>query len=498
MRDNGYDISDYETINPEFGTMADFEAMLEKAHSLGLKIIMDLVANHSSDKHPWFIESRSSRSNPKRDYYIWHNGNAGAPPNNWKAWFGGSAWTQDEKTAQYFLHSFSPHQPDLNWENPALRKEIYQMMRRWFDKGIDGFRLDAIGLISKPKDFSGEHITVCANGPRLHEFLREMRREVFSQYNAMTVGEASCVTLEEAIHYANADGSELDMVFHFDHTTMDGDGDAKWNEGCIDFIKLKHIFARWQNGLFGRAWNSLYWCNHDQPRIVSRLGATGTLREKSAKMLAASIHFMQGTPYIYQGEELGMTNAPFSALNDFRDLESLNAYQEFVVEKKTISHDAMLKFLRAKSRDNARTPMQWTDGSAAGFTSGTPWIMVNPNYSEINAQEQMQRSNSVFAFYKTLIKLRKLMDIITLGNFELLEAFDPDLFVYTRRHELEALFVVCNFSHNERTYALPELFSAQNPEVRILLTNETEANIKTGKLEAFGFAVYYTTPRQAA
>jgi len=483
MRDNGYDISDYRAINPEFGTMADFDRFLEQAHGLGLKIVMDLVVNHSSDQHPWFIESRGSRENPRRDYYIWRDGKNGGPPNDWQAWFGGPAWTRDEKTGQYFLHLFSPYQPDLNWENPAMRNEIYDMMRWWLDKGIDGFRMDAISLISKPPDFpDGNAKEIIFNGPRVHEFLREVRREVLSKYDILTVGETGGVTVDEAAQYANADGSELDMVFQFEQVELDGGESFKWNDRKIVLTELKEVFSRWQIRLHDRAWNSLYWCNHDQPRIVSRLGDDGAYREKSAKMLAVCLHFMQGTPYIYQGEELGMTNAPFADIGDYRDLETINAYNALVAQEQRIAQADMLRYMRLKSRDNSRTPMHWNSGPNAGFSTGTPWIMLNPNYREINAEEQIRRGDSVFSFYQTLIQLRKRLDIITLGSYELLLPDDPALFVYTRRYGQEELLVVCNFSPQERPFTPPERFK----EADLLLSNETAP-----VLGPYGAAVYY-------
>jgi oligo-1,6-glucosidase len=486
MRDNGYDISDYAAINPEFGTMADFDRFLKEAHNLGLKILMDLVVNHSSDQHPWFIESRSCRETPKRDYYIWRDGSRdGSPPNNWQAWFGGSAWTLDETTGQYFLHLFSPFQPDLNWENPVMRYAIYDMMRWWLDKGIDGFRMDAISFISKPQDFPcGNVKKIIPNGPRIHEFMREIRREVLSKYDLMTVGETGGVTVDEAVQYANADGSELDMVFQFEQVELDGGETFKWNDRKINLVELKEMFSRWQTTLHDRAWNSLYWCNHDQPRIVSRLGDEGAYREKSAKMLATCLHFMQGTPYIYQGEELGMTNAPFADIGDYRDLESINAYNALVVEEKRIAQSDMLRYMRLKSRDNSRTPMHWNSGLNAGFSSGTPWIMVNPNYRETNAEEQTLRSDSVFAYYQTLIKLRKQLDIITLGSYELLLPDDPELFAYSRSYQKEELLVVCNFSNKERTFTLPQRFNG----AKLLLSNEETSESVLGP---FGVSVFY-------
>jgi len=489
MKDNGYDISNYREINPEFGTMADFDRLLEEAHNMGLKIVMDLVVNHSSNQHPWFKESRSSLDNSKRDYYIWKDGKNGSPPNDWIAWFGGPAWSLDETTGQYYLHLFSPHQPDLNWENPKLRAEIFDMMQWWLDKGIDGFRLDAISFISKPSNFSdGNAKEVIPNGPRIHEFLQEMRRKVLSKYDVMAVGETGGVTVDEAVQYANADGSELDMVFQFEQAELDGGETFKWNDRKIFLPELKEVFSRWQNKLYKRAWNSLYWCNHDQPRIVTRLGDEGEYREKSAKMLATCLHFLQGTPYIYQGEELGMTNTPFTDISDYRDLESINAYNDLVMEKKQIAKEDMLKFMRLKSRDTSRTPMHWNSGTGAGFSSvrteSAPWIMLNPNYTEINAEEQLNREDSVFNYYKALIILRKTMDIITHGSCELLLPDDPDLYVYIRRYEKEELLVVCNFSRKEKPFTLPERFTKAD----ILITNETAQ--KTGVIGAFGAVVY--------
>ena len=492
MRDNGYDISDYKAINPEFGTMYDFDRLLLKAHSMGLKIVMDLVVNHSSNEHPWFLESLRGKDNPKRDYYIWRDGKNGGPPNDWIAWFGGPAWSKDEATDQYYLNCFSPHQPDLNWENPALRKEIYRMMTWWLDKGIDGFRLDAISFISKPDDFPDGNIKkIIPNGKRIHEYLKEMRKETLLKYDVMTVGETGGVTVDEAVQYANADGSELDMVFQFETVELDGGETFKWNDRKIILTELKEVLSRWQNKLYNRAWNSLYWCNHDQPRITSRIGDDVAIREKSvreklAKMLAVCLHFMQGTPYVYQGEELGMTNCPFENINDYRDLESINAYNTLVLEKKQISKEDMLRYMGLKSRDNSRTPMQWNTEDNAGFSMGKlcePWIMVNPNYREINAEEQMRREDSVFKFYQKLIKLRKTCGVITTGNFTLLQPDDPDLFSYLRADEL---FVVCNFTREEKTINPPERFVNAN----LLITNENPSSLFPKNAQELVLGVY--------
>ena len=458
--DNGYDISDYEAIMTEFGTMADFDEMLSKAHSLGIKIVMDLVVNHTSDEHKWFIESRSSKDNPKRDYYIWKDGKDGKEPNNWGSCFSGSAWQLDETTGQYYLHLFSKKQPDLNWENDKVREEVFAMMNRWCEKGIDGFRMDVISLISKEQSFPDGptygglygSFESCSNGPRVHEFLQEMNKKVLSKYDIMTVGECAGVTLEEAKKYANSNGSELNMVFQFEHTGLDDDSTMKWSTKKMPLVPLKENLSKWQNGLNEVAWNSLYFCNHDQPRIVSRLGSEkDEYRELSAKCIATCLHMMQGTPYVYQGEELGMTNTVFNSVKDFRDLESINAFNE-LTEKGVISAEELFPKICHKSRDNARTPMQWDDSKNAGFTTGTPWIDVNPNYTKINAKEQVTRENSVFNYYKKLISLRKEYEIIVYGDYNLLLPEDSDLFVYERSLNGQKLFVACNFSEKEREF----------------------------------------------
>ncbi len=466
--DNGYDISNYQGIMKEFGTMEDFDRMLARAHELGIRIVMDLVVNHTSDEHPWFVESRKSKDNPYRDYYIWKEGKDGREPNNWSSCFGGSAWKYDEATDMYFLHLFSPKQPDLNWENERVRRAVYEMMDWWCQKGIDGFRMDVISMISKDPAYPdgelkengyGDYGPYVYNGPRVHEYLQEMNREVLSRYDLLTVGECAGVTVEEARRYANLDSRELNMVFQFEHMNLDGGETFKWNDRKIDLVELKQTLSKWQTQLHEKAWNSLYWCNHDQPRILSRLGNDGdAYREISAKMLATCLHMMQGTPYIYQGEELGMTNVPFSSLEDFRDIESINAYHEYV-ERGRITPEDMMRYLCCKSRDNARTPMQWNDEKNAGFTEGAPWIMVNPNYPKINAKEQLSRETSVFHYYQKLIRLRKEHEIIVYGNYTLLLPEDPALYVYTRELDGEKLLVVCNFSDQAKDFVLPEGFS---------------------------------------
>ena len=464
--DNGYDISDYQAIMQEFGNMEDFDEMLAAAHERGIKIMMDLVVNHTSDEHRWFVESRKSKNNPYRDYYIWRDAKDGREPNNWGSCFGGSAWQYDETTDMYFLHLFSKKQPDLNWDNKVVRREVFDMMTWWLEKGVDGFRMDVISMISKvpglpdgPKDkdaLYGDFGPSVINGPHVHDYLKEMRKEVLSKFDTITVGETSGVTVEEAVKYAADDESELNMVFQFEQNDLDGGEHGKWNLNKIYLPDLKAVLNRWQTYLEGKAWNSLYWSNHDQPRIVSRLGNdTEAYRELSAKMLATCLHMMQGTPYIYQGEELGMTNVPFASMDEFRDIESINAYREYT-ENGIIAPEDMMKYLNYKSRDNARTPMQWSDEENGGFTKGTPWIKINPNYTTINAREQMEREDSVFHYYQKLISLRKKEPVIVYGTFALLMPEDEDIFMYTRTYEQEKLLVICNFSQKERELEIPE------------------------------------------
>ena len=464
--DNGYDISDYQTIMQEFGNMEDFDEMLAAAHERGIKIMMDLVVNHTSDEHRWFVESRKSKDNPYRDYYIWRDAKDGREPNNWGSCFGGSAWQYDETTDMYFLHLFSKKQPDLNWDNKVVRREVFDMMTWWLEKGVDGFRMDVISMISKvpglpdgPKDKDALYVYFgpsVMNGPPVHDYLKEMRKEVLSKFDTITVGETSGVTVEEAVKYAADDESELNMVFQFEQNDLDGGEHGKWNLNKIYLPDLKAVLNRWQTYLEGKAWNSLYWSNHDQPRIVSRLGNdTEVYRELSAKMLATCLHMMKGTPYIYQGEELGMTNVPFASIDEFRDIESINAYREYT-ENGIIAPEDMMKYLNYKSRDNARTPMQWSDEENGGFTKGTPWIKINPNYTTINAREQMEREDSVFHYYQKLISLRKKEPVIVYGTFALLMPEDEDIFMYTRTYEQEKLLVICNFSQKERELEIPE------------------------------------------
>lgn len=457
--DNGYDISDYEAIMTEFGTMDDFDKMLSEAHGRGIKIVMDLVVNHTSDEHPWFVESRSSKDNPKRDYYIWKEGKNGKEPNNWGSAFSGPAWKYDEKTDMYYLHLFSVKQPDLNWENQKVRKEVFDMMTRWCKKGIDGFRMDVISLISKPEGFPDAEVVglygdmnICANGPKVHDYLKEMNQKVLSKFDIMTVGETAGVTLDEAKRYANSEGSELNMVFQFEHMNLDSGEKFKWSTKHIPLVPLKENLTKWQLGLDNVAWNSLYFCNHDQPRIVSRLGDdSDEFRELSAKCIATCLHMMQGTPYVYQGEELGMTNTVFNSVDDFRDLESVNAYRE-LIESGLYTKEDMFPKIAHKSRDNARTPMPWDTSENAGFTTGTPWLALNPNYNKINVADQLKREDSVFHYYQKLIKLRKEYEIIVYGKYELLLPDDEHIFAYVRTLGNQKLLVVCNFSKTEQKF----------------------------------------------
>lgn len=464
--DNGYDISDYQAIMDEFGSMEDFDEMLSEAHKRGIRIVMDLVVNHTSDEHKWFVESRKSKENPYRDYYIWREGKeSGKAPNNWGACFGGSAWEYDKETEMYYLHMFSKKQPDLNWDNPKVRQEVFDMMTWWCEKGIDGFRMDVISMISKTKempdgevhDFYGDANPYCVNGPNVHAYLQEMNEKVLSKYDIMTVGETPGVTTELAKQYAGENGHELNMVFQFEHVESDGKY-GKWTDEKVSLIRLKKTMSRWQTELYGKAWNSLFWDNHDQPRAVSRFGDDRPgYREVSAKMLATCLHMMQGTPYIYQGEELGMTNYPFQNMEEFRDIESINAYNEWC-ESGLLSHEVFWPCLAGKSRDNARTPVQWDDSENAGFSTGTPWIAVNPNYKEINAKAETGDTGSVFHYYKKLIALRKQNPVIVYGKYELLLEDSEELFVYTRALDEKKLLVVCSFSDEEEKFTIPDEF----------------------------------------
>ncbi len=465
--DNGYDISDYRAIMTEFGTMADFDELLAGAHARGLKIMLDLVVNHSSDEHPWFIEARENPQSDKRDFYIWKKPVNGDMPTHWESFFSGPVWQLDEASGEYYLHLFSVKQPDLNWENPALRREVYDLMRFWLDKGIDGFRMDVINLISKDQAYpEGQPIPGTAltngwpyfvNGPRVHEFLQEMQREVLADYDVMTVGETPGAAVSDAVRYSNTAGSELNMVFQFEHVGLGGGERGKWTNAPWTLPELKATLSRWQTGLHGRGWNSLYWDNHDQPRAVSRFGNDGEFRVQSAKMLATVLHFMQGTPFIYQGEEFGMTNVAFGDLSDYNDLETLNAARE-LRELHGWSEERIMAVVHAMSRDNARTPMPWDDTANAGFTTGTPWLSLNPNFPQINAQVAEADPDSVWHHYRQTIALRKSLDVVRDGTYELLDEAHPTVFAYLRDDGHSKLLVIGHFSSELGTYAIPAEF----------------------------------------
>lgn len=444
QEDNGYDISDYESIYPGFGTMDDMKKLIRICDREGIRIVMDLVVNHTSDEHKWFQEAKKSRENPYRDFYIWRKGKNGQLPNDLESNFGGSAWEYSEETDEYYLHFYSKKQPDLNWENEKLRQEIYRMMNRWLDLGIAGFRMDVIDLIGKLPDEK-----IKENGPRLHEYLQEMNANTFGRRDAMTVGECWGATPEIARLYTAPERKELSMIFQFEQIQLDKKkGGQRWDLKELDLRDLKAVFSKWQYELEECGWNSLFWSNHDLPRIVSRWGNDREYRELSAKMLATLLHGMKGTPYIYQGEELGMTNAPFTSIEDFPDIETQNIYKERL--RAGFSEEETMCAIRKKARDNARTPMQWNAEKNAGFTTGTPWYQVNPNYTEINAEDAMSREDSVFYYYQKLIRLRREHEIMAYGIYDLLLPEDEDLYIYTRTLENEKWLILCNFHEKER------------------------------------------------
>lgn len=446
--DNGYDISDYQDIDPMFGSLVDMEELIAEAGKRNIKIIMDMVLNHSSDEHRWFVEAKKGKDNPYHDYYVWRDGKEGVPPNDMTSAFGGSAWEWVPQLGQYYLHQFSVKQPDLNWDNPKLRKELYDMILWWMDKGVGGFRFDVIDLIAKEPDRK-----ITSNGTRLHEYIREMTANTLSKGNLLTVGEAWSATPETAKLYSNPDGSEVSMVFQFEHIMLDQEpGKDKWDMIPLSLPALKRCYEKWQNTLFDKGWNSLFLDNHDLPRIVSRWGNDGKYRVESAKMLATMLHGMQGTPYIYQGEELGMTNVQFPDISDYEDIETLNVYKERIAAG--YPKEAVMKSIYARSRDNARTPMQWNDGRNAGFTDGTPWFALNPNYTVINAENALEDKNSVFYYYQKLISLRKEYQVFLDGSFTLLLPEDEKIFAYVRKNEDSELLVCVNFTDEE--LALPE------------------------------------------
>lgn len=484
MNDNGYDISDYYEINPAFGTKDDFRRLLDEAHARGIKIMSDIVINHTSTHHNWFVESRKSKDNPYRDYYIWKDGSKDNPPTNWESKFGGNAWEYDALSGQYYLRLFDVTQADLNWENESLRKEIYDMINYWIDFGIDGFRFDVINLISKGtfKDSDKIGKEFYTDGPRVHEFLHELNRNTFGDKEGfMTVGEMSSTTLEHCINYTRPERQELSSVFNFHHLKVDYKNGEKWTTMPFDFVGLKRILFHWQTGISkGNGWNAIFWCNHDQPRVVSRFGSDKTEAErvKSAKMLAIVLHLLQGTPYIYQGEEIGMTNLYLNSIEDYRDVESLNAYQIMKAEGR--SENEILKVLQDKSRDNSRSPVQWDDSMYAGFTTNEPWIKVADNYQQINVEKALKDENSIFYTYQKLIKLRHERDIITYGEVKPLLEEHKQLFVYERTLGNQVLFVVANFS--EEPAELPVSFDLEG---EVLITNNDTVSHKIEPYQAF-------------
>lgn len=485
--DNGYDIADYLAIDPAYGTMADFEALLAAAHERDIRIVMDIVVNHTSTEHAWFKSALGDKNSPYRDYYIWRDPVDGGVPNNWQSKFGGSAWALDSATGQYYLHLFAREQADLNWENPAVRAEVKNIIHFWAKKGVDGFRLDVINLISKdqafPNDEIGDGRRFYTDGPRIHEFLQDVSRDVFAPVGAMTVGEMSSTSLEHCQRYGALDGSELSMVFNFHHLKVDYPNGDKWTKAPFDFLELKRIFNHWQSGMHGKGWSALFWCNHDQPRIVSRFGDEGEHRVVAAKMLASTLHGLQGTPYIYQGEEIGMTNPGYQRINDYQDVESRNIFA--IKQAEGMSEAEILAILGAKSRDNSRTPMQWSAAPNAGFTAGNPWLKPAANYPEINAEAALADQNSVFWHYRDLIALRKAHPIFTLGDYQELLTGHPQIWAYARRANGQTLLVVSNFYGEPVEFALPaELQSGQG---RLLLGNypDSPAQPQSGMLRPY-------------
>ncbi|WP_376868605.1 alpha,alpha-phosphotrehalase [Aeromonas veronii] len=485
--DNGYDIADYLAIDPAYGTMADFEALLAAAHARDIRIVMDIVVNHTSTEHAWFKSALGDKNSPYRDYYIWRDPVDGGVPNNWQSKFGGSAWELDEITGQYYLHLFAREQADLNWENPTVRAEVKKIIHFWAKKGVDGFRLDVINLISKdqafPDDEIGDGRRFYTDGPRIHEFLQDVSRDVFAPVGAMTVGEMSSTSLEHCQRYGALDGSELSMVFNFHHLKVDYPNGDKWTKAPFDFLELKRIFNHWQSGMQGKGWSALFWCNHDQPRIVSRFGDEGEHRVVAAKMLASTLHGLQGTPYIYQGEEIGMTNPGYQRIDDYQDVESRNIFA--IKQAEGMSEAEILAILGAKSRDNSRTPMQWSAAPNAGFTSGMPWLKPAANYPEINAEAALADQNSVFWHYRDLIALRKAHPIFTQGDYQELLTGHPQIWAYARRANGQTLLVVSNFYGEPVEFALPaELQSGQG---RLLLGNypDSPAQPQSGMLRPY-------------
>ncbi|KMP25804.1 alpha,alpha-phosphotrehalase [Bacillus wiedmannii] len=484
QNDNGYDVSDYYSIDPSYGTMEEFEELLEEARARNIEIMLDIVVNHSSTEHKWFKEAKEDKNSPYRNYYIWRD-----EKNNWQSKFGGSAWKYDEKTEQYFLHLFDETQADLNWENKKLREEVYDMMRFWLDKGVTGFRLDVINLISKDQQFLNDDGSTATSdgrkyytdGPRVHEYLQEMNRNVFEGKDVITVGEMSSTTIDNCIKYSNPERNELSMTFSFHHLKVDYPNGDKWTQADFDFIKLKEIMSNWQIEMQkGGGWNALFWCNHDQPRIVSRFGDDGKYRNESAKMLATAMHMLQGTPYIYQGEEIGMTNPKFESIEQYRDVESLNIYD--IKLEEGLSKEEIIGILKQKSRDNSRTPMQWNEEINSGFTTSTPWISVAENFTEINVEKALEDKESVFYHYKKLIELRKTYDVITEGEYAILDENHLKVWAYTRTINDEVLLVINNFYGEEIMYFVPAHVQLDGMKQEILLSNYKDSSNDITKL----------------
>lgn len=497
--DNGYDISDYQDIMDDFGNMKDMENLLTETHRRDMKLIMDLVVNHTSDEHPWFIESRSSLDNPYRDFYIWRKSKNGLPPNNWGSVFGGSVWEYDERTQECYLHLFSKKQPDLNWENPRVREEIYKMMKWWLEKGIDGFRMDTVNMFSKIPGLPdgkiikgykyGDGSPYFLNGPCIHEYLQEMNKKVLSKYDIITVGETPGTAPQIAAKYVNRDRYELDMVFHFELMEIDHDPINKWKPKEWKLTELKKIFTKWYEGLKEKGWNTLYMNNHDQPRMVSRFSDNKKYRVELAKMLATLLHTLPGTLYVYQGEEIGMTNVAFDNIENYRDIETLNFYREMT--KKNLPKEKIMEAIHRISRDNARTPMQWDDSPYAGFTTGTPWIKANPNYPEINVAHDLKDSNSIFHYYQKIIRLRKENLIMIYGDYQLILEDDEYIYSYLRTLNKDRLLIILNFFSSKTMFNLPEDINYKNK--KLLISNydiEEDEDIKRIYLRPYEARVY--------
>lgn len=483
--DNGYDISDYYAIMEEFGTMADFDRLLEGIHQRGMKLLMDLVVNHSSDEHAWFEESRASKDSTKRDYYIWRPGKNGGPPNNWQSFFGGDAWLLDERTGEYYLHLFTRKQPDLNWENPTVRQEVYQIMKFWLDKGIDGFRMDVISLISKRgfedtpyADFGKTIEKIYANGPKIHEYLKEMNQEVLRKYDVMTVGEGPGIDLENSINYVAEAEKELNMIFHFDHMFIDHGPEGKFDPVPYDLVRFKEVFTLWDERLKNDGWGSIFLGNHDFPRIVSRFANDGPYREESAKLLALLLMTLRGTPYIYQGEELGMTNVAFDRIEEYDDIETKNVYREWKSAGKDLNK--LMQAIHKQGRDNARTPMHWDNTTNGGFTSGTPWLGINPNYPKINAALQEKDVGSVLNFYRKMVQVRKANPTLVYGDYEVVQPDHASVYAYWRWDEGEKFLVLLNFSDESRPFAFVPKF--QGNMVPVIGNYQQTAPIANGEV----------------